>query len=86
MTTTAPAPQLPFDRPNVLEVAPLYAVLRAEAPITPVRTPAGDPAWLVTRYEEVRALFGDSRLGRSHPNPAEAATVSRRRHPQRPLR
>ncbi|WP_433293427.1 cytochrome P450 [Pseudonocardia sp. CA-142604] len=76
MTTTAPAPQLPFDRPNVLEVAPLLAVLRAEAPITPVRTPAGDPAWLVTRYEEVRALFGDSRLGRSHPNPAEAATVS----------
>jgi pentalenolactone synthase len=76
MTSTELAPQLPFDRPNVLDVAPLYAVLRAEAPITKVRTPAGDPAWLVTRYEEARALFGDSRLGRSHPNPSEAATVS----------
>jgi pentalenolactone synthase len=76
MTSTELAPQLPFDRPNVLDVAPLYAVLRAEAPITRVRTPAGDPAWLVTRYEEARALFGDSRLGRSHPNPSEAATVS----------
>jgi cytochrome P450 len=76
MTSTELAPQLPFDRPNVLDVAPLYAVLRAEAPITKVRTPAGDPAWLVTRYEEARALFGDSRLGRSHPHPSEAATVS----------
>jgi cytochrome P450 len=76
MTSTELAPQLPFDRPNVLEVAPLYAVLRAEAPITRVRTPAGDPAWLVTRYEEARTLFADSRLGRSHPNPSEAATVS----------
>lgn len=32
--TIAPdsAPRLPFDRPNALDVAPLYAVLRREAP------------------------------------------------------
>lgn len=70
------APQLPFDRPNVLDVAPLYDVLRRAAPMSRVRTPAGDPAWLVTRYEEAKALFTDARLGRSHPAPETAARVS----------
>jgi len=76
MTAAERAPQLPFDRPNVLEVAPLLDVLRREGPIVPVRTPAGDPAWLVTRYDELRELFGDTRLGRSHPAPRNAATIS----------
>jgi cytochrome P450 len=76
MTSAAPVPQLPFARPNALEIAPLYAVLRARGPIARVRTPAGDIAWLVTGYDEVRALFGDERLGRSHPRPDEAAVVS----------
>ncbi|RKT87401.1 LOW QUALITY PROTEIN: pentalenolactone synthase [Saccharopolyspora antimicrobica] len=70
------APQLPFDRPNVLDLAPHYAVLRRQAPLVQVRTPSGDPAWLVTRYTEARALLGDSRLGRSHPAPEAAAKVS----------
>ncbi|BBG01799.1 MULTISPECIES: cytochrome P450 [Pseudonocardia] len=70
------APQLPFDRPNILEIAPLYAVLRRQAPVVPVRTPVGDPAWLVTRYAEARELFGDSRLGRSHPEPENAAMIT----------
>ena len=69
-------PQLPFDRPSVLEVAPLFEVLRQEAPLARVRTPAGDPAWLVTRFAEARDLFADPRLGRSHPKPEEAATIS----------
>lgn len=77
MTNTLdPAPQLPFDRPNALEVAPLYAVLRREAPLTRVTTPAGDPAWLVTSYAEARQIFGDPRFGRSHPEPEKASRVS----------
>jgi cytochrome P450 len=44
--------------------------------MTRVRTPAGDPAWLVTSYEEAKALFVDARLGRSHPVPEEAAKIS----------
>jgi cytochrome P450 len=77
MTTDAQlAPQLPFDRPNVLDVAPLYEVLRREAPLVRVRTPAGDPAWLVTRYAEAREIFADPRFGRSHPAPLEASRVS----------
>ncbi|RSM45041.1 cytochrome P450 [Actinoplanes sp. ATCC 53533] len=70
------APQLPFDRPNALDIAPLYAVLRREAPLTRVVTPAGDPAWLVTSYAEARQIFGDARFGRSHPEPAVASRVS----------
>ncbi|WIX75842.1 cytochrome P450 [Amycolatopsis carbonis] len=76
MTTTERAPRLPFDRPNVLEIAPLYQVLRREDPIARVTTPAGDPAWLVTRFEEARAVFADPRFGRSHPKPEEASAVS----------
>ncbi|MFF4591648.1 cytochrome P450 [Amycolatopsis sp. NPDC001319] len=76
MTTTERAPRLPFDRPNVLEIAPLYQVLRREGPIARVTTPAGDPAWLVTRFEEARAVFTDPRFGRSHPKPEEASAVS----------
>ena len=76
MTAVTDRPQLPFDRPNVLEVAPLFEVLRQEAPLTRVYTPAGDLAWLVTRYAQARDLFGDPRLGRSHPQPEQAATIS----------
>ena len=75
-TTETDLPQLPFDRPGVLEVAPLYDALRDGAPVARVLTPAGDPAWLVTGYAEARVLFADDRLGRSHPAPAEAAQVS----------
>jgi cytochrome P450 len=69
-------PQLPFPREGVLTISPLYARLRAAGPVTRVRTPAGDVAWLATRYEEAKALFADRRLGRSHPNPEEPARVS----------
>jgi cytochrome P450 len=76
MSTATERLQLPFARPNVLDLAQLYEVLRREAPITPVTTPAGDPAWLVTRYEEVRLLLGDKRFGRSHPDPERASRIS----------
>ncbi|HET6711595.1 cytochrome P450 [Amycolatopsis sp.] len=76
MTATTDSPRLPFDRPNVLEIAPLFAVLRRQGPVVPVTTPAGDPAWLVTGFEQVRAVFTDPRFGRSHPAPEEAAALS----------
>jgi cytochrome P450 len=70
------APQLPFDRRNALEIAPLYAKLRSRSPLSRVVTPAGDPAWLVTTYEHVRDVLRDTRFGRSHPAPLEASRVS----------
>ena len=41
-----------------------------------VTTPAGDPAWLVTDYQDVKKLLADPRLGRSHPDPERAARSS----------
>lgn len=76
MSATAERLQLPLPRPNILDLAPLYEVLRREAPIAPVTTPAGDPAWLVTRFEEVRTLLGDKRFGRSHPEPERASRIT----------
>ena len=70
MTT---AVQLPFEQPYPLHVAPLLRELQARGPIHRIRTAVGDEAWLVTGYEQVRGLLDDDRLGRSHPDPAEAA-------------
>jgi pentalenolactone synthase len=65
---------LPFtDGRNVLDFSPTYRRLQEEAPVAQVRTPAGDVGWLVTRYDDVKALVADRRLGRSHPDPAHAA-------------
>ena len=41
-----------------------------------VTTPAGDTAWQVTGYANVKALLGDPRLGRSHPAPERAPRYS----------
>lgn len=38
-----------------------------------VMTPAGDPAWLVIGYDDVKGLLADPRMGRSHPHPERAA-------------
>ena len=45
-------------------------------PIERIMTPAGDPAWHVTRHAEGKALLGDQRLGRAHPAPATAGRYS----------
>ncbi|MFG1644221.1 cytochrome P450 [Amycolatopsis sp. NPDC049252] len=75
-TDTTKLPRLPFDRPAVLDVGPVWTDLRARHPITRALTPAGDPAWLVTGYAEARALFNDPRLGRSHREPETAPRIS----------
>jgi pentalenolactone synthase len=41
-----------------------------------VTTRVGDSAWQVSRYETVKALLCDPRLGRSHPEPEAAARLS----------
>lgn len=38
-----------------------------------IRTDVGHEAWQATSYSEVRRLLGDDRLGRSHPDPENAA-------------
>ncbi len=68
-------PQLPFPTPDPLGLAPALGPLREHTPVTRVRTRTGDEAWLVTTHEHVRALLGDPRLGRSHPEPEKAARL-----------
>lgn len=69
-------PALPFERPGLLDPAPLYRILQAERPVTRVRAPAGGEAWLVTRYEDVRALFLDPRLQWYPPDPEQAPRIT----------
>jgi cytochrome P450 len=68
-------PQLPFPPTHALEVAPAQRALQLRGCIHRVRTPAGDDAWLVTGYAQVRQLLDDDRLGRSHPRPDTAARI-----------
>jgi cytochrome P450 len=42
-----------------------------------VQTATGDPAWLVDRYDDVRALLQERLLGRSHRTPEQASRTSR---------
>ncbi len=76
MAASSLLPTMPFDQPDVVGIAPLLRELQAECPMMRVRTPAGDEAWLVTRYEEVRQLLGDSRLGLAHRDPEHAPRIS----------
>ncbi|WP_439382728.1 cytochrome P450 [Amycolatopsis lexingtonensis] len=76
MTTTEQTPRLPFARGNALEIAPDYETLRRQAPVSRVLTPAGDPAWLITSYEQAKEVFRDRRFGRSHPAPEQASRIS----------
>ncbi|MER7172125.1 cytochrome P450 [Streptomyces mesophilus] len=69
--------QLPFEQSHPLQVPPLQQRLQREGPVHRVRTATGDPAWLVTGYDDVRSLLGDDRLGRAHPNPDLAARTNR---------
>ncbi|QKV78928.1 cytochrome P450 [Amycolatopsis sp. Hca4] len=76
MTTTEETPRLPFTQADALTIAPEFALLRRQAPVSRVLTPAGDPAWLITSYEEAKEVFRDRRFGRSHPKPEEASRIS----------
>lgn len=69
--------RLPFDRgDDPLAIAQRYRTLQDQTAVAPVRTMAGDPAWLVTRHADVKALLSDDRLGRAHPRPEQAAKIS----------
>ncbi|KWX05158.1 cytochrome P450 [Carbonactinospora thermoautotrophica] len=43
---------------------PTYAALRDHDPVRRVTLPSGLPAWLVTRYEDVKAVLADPRLSK----------------------
>ncbi|MER8002296.1 cytochrome P450 [Streptomyces sp. NPDC095613] len=60
-------PDMPVHiRRDRFDPAPELGRLRTEQPVSRVRLVTGAPAWLVTRYEDVREVLGDSgRFGNS---------------------
>lgn len=61
-TPRSPLTTLPRQRRDPLEPPPEYTRLRAEDPISPLAFPEGRPGWLVTRYDDVRAVLADPRF------------------------
>ena len=76
MTDRSDLPKLPFQQSGMLNLATRYLELQGGQPVTRVQTPAGDVGWLVTRYDDVRSLLADERLGRGHADPDHAARYS----------
>ena len=52
----------PFDPAFKANPYPTYAELRSTAPIHRITLPDGRGVWLVTRYEDVLAIFKDERF------------------------
>ncbi|HET9968976.1 MAG TPA: hypothetical protein VFQ68_12145, partial [Streptosporangiaceae bacterium] len=65
--------RLPLDQGHPVRPPGNLRDLQVQGPVHRVRAAAGDPAWLVTGCRELQELSGDSRLGRSHPEPGTAA-------------
>jgi cytochrome P450 len=63
MTTTEPR-TFPFSAPDELNMDPLFTELRTR-PLCRIRLPYGEPAWLATRYEDVKVVLGDPRFSRA---------------------
>lgn len=63
-TTTRPQ-RYPFSDPDRLNLDPRYAQLRRDEPLTRIRLPFGEPAWLATRHADVRTVLGDPRFSRA---------------------
>lgn len=66
----------PFTPCEALGMHPLYAHVRKNEPVCPVRMPYGDPALLVTRYEDVKSVFADPRFRRSVPDGLDQPRVT----------
>lgn len=55
----------PFNPPVSLAIDPLLGELRVTEPVSRIRLPYGGEAWLLTRYEDNRALLTDRRFSRA---------------------
>jgi hypothetical protein len=53
---------MPRNRGCPFEPPPTYAQLRDEAPVAPIHMWNGNPAWLITRFDDVRAVLRDPRF------------------------
>ncbi|MFF5496685.1 cytochrome P450 [Streptomyces aquilus] len=65
--------RLPLDPPHPARPQSNLRALQKQGAMHRISTSVGDPAWLVTGYQEIKGLLADTRLGRSHPDPENAA-------------
>jgi cytochrome P450 len=65
--------RLPLPQHHPLQAPSELRHLQGRGSVHRVITSVGDPAWLVTGHEQVQELLADERLGRSHPEPENAA-------------
>ncbi|MGH3155639.1 MAG: cytochrome P450, partial [Streptosporangiaceae bacterium] len=52
----------PFGQPDVTQPPAEFTALRCGAPVRKVDTDSEDPVWLVTRYDDIRAVISDPRF------------------------
>lgn len=62
-------PPLPMTRTCPFDPPPEYKRIRMETPISKVRTPRGDIAWLVTKHEDIRTILIDKRFSSNPKSP-----------------
>lgn len=55
----------PFEGDVRLDLDPVYLTLRSTEPVTRVRLTSGGEAWIITRFDDMKALLSDPRLRRS---------------------
>ncbi|MFD2467127.1 cytochrome P450 [Amycolatopsis silviterrae] len=55
----------PFPRASGLDLEPEYLFRQRFEPVSRVKFPYGEPAWLVTRYADVRTVLTDPRFSRA---------------------
>ncbi|MEU7740372.1 cytochrome P450 [Nonomuraea sp. NPDC049158] len=55
----------PLGMPYQLELDDTYGWLREHEPLARIQLPYGEPAWLATRYDDVRTVFADPRFSRA---------------------
>lgn len=58
----------PFSPLEGLRLDPTYARLRADEPLSRVRLPYGEEAWLAVRYDDVKMVLSDPRFSRAAAN------------------
>ncbi|MGW5648767.1 cytochrome P450 [Saccharopolyspora sp. NPDC003752] len=66
------ANRYPLARPNAFGAPVEYAEFRERSPVARVDVAGVGPAWLVTRYDDVRTVLGDPRFGLEPPGGAGA--------------
>jgi cytochrome P450 len=64
--------EYPFNSFTGLELADGYDAARERPGLTRVKLPLGEPAWLVTRYEEAKQVLADRRFSRAEAHRRDA--------------